>query len=85
VQPDSRTLTMMAAGPRGTTLARGFEFDACLGPTTSQQAMFVGVGVPQLLDAALTGYACTIFAYGQVGGRCPEATASSCGQPRGVQ
>jgi hypothetical protein len=76
---------MMAAGPRGTTLARGFEFDACLGPTTSQQAMFVGVGVPQLLDAALTGYACTIFAYGQVGGRCPEATASSCGQPRGVQ
>jgi hypothetical protein len=48
-------------------MQREFSFHACLGPDVSQAEVMELVGLPQLLDAALSGYHVCIFAYGQTG------------------
>jgi len=46
---------------------REFELDACLGPEASQDDVFEACRVAELTEAALEGYAVTIFAFGQTG------------------
>ena len=53
--------------PPPTTLSRRFEFDAVLDPSASQVQVFEQSGVKEYCDAALQGYAATVFAYGQTG------------------
>jgi hypothetical protein len=50
-----------------TTTTRLFEFDAVLPPRCEQAAVFDCSGVKEYIDAALQGYAATVFAYGQTG------------------
>ena len=50
-------------GPR----ARSFSFDSVHERTTTQEELFMGCGMPELLEAALDGYTSTVFAYGQTG------------------
>ena len=47
--------------------SRDYNFDKIANQMTSQEDMFRGCGINNLLDAAVSGYACTIFAYGQTG------------------
>ena len=48
-------------------MQRDFAFHACLGPEVNQADVLHMCGIPQLLDAALSGYNVTVFAYGQTG------------------
>lgn len=66
VEEGGQNLMVVVPGPRGAKLSRRFAFNACLPPSVSQPEVFSMVGVPQLLEAAMQGYACTVFAYGQV-------------------
>lgn len=61
------TLQALSSNPGGSTLERDFQFHACLGPDSNQDDVMSYCGVPQLLEAALSGYNTTIFAYGQTG------------------
>lgn len=47
--------------------ARTFKFDACMGGDVSQSDLFEASGMEDLIEAALDGYAVTIFAFGQTG------------------
>ena len=58
---------VVVPGPAGSSMQRDFAFHACLGPDVSQSEVLQLCGVTQLLDAALSGYNVTIFAYGQTG------------------
>ena len=62
---DGRVLTL--TGGEGGTHAgsRRFAFDAAFSGSAGQEALFSHV-LP-LVDAAVAGYNCTIFAYGQTG------------------
>ncbi|XP_036379651.1 kinesin-like protein KIF12 [Megalops cyprinoides] len=46
---------------------RAFSFDVILGPETSQEDVFEDCGVKRLVDMAIQGYSCTVFAFGQTG------------------
>ena len=73
---DGRTLQISTLGepgalspltsPRGSR-ARSLAFDSVHEGTTSQEELFRGCGMPELLEAALDGYTATVFAYGQTG------------------
>lgn len=52
---------------RGRGDARTFAFDACLGGNLSQADVFDIAGLQELIEAALDGYAVTVFAFGQTG------------------
>ncbi|KAG2428082.1 hypothetical protein HYH02_014473 [Chlamydomonas schloesseri] len=68
VQVTSNTaVKVVVPGPAGTSMQKDFAFHACLGPEVSQSDVLHLCGVPQLLDAALSGYNVTVFAYGQTG------------------
>ena len=58
---------VVVPGPAGNKMQRDFAFHACLGPDVNQADVMHMCGIPQLLDAALSGYNVTIFAYGQTG------------------
>jgi hypothetical protein len=58
---------VVVPGPAGNKMQRDFAFHACLGPGVNQSDVMHMCGIPQLLDAALSGYNVTIFAYGQTG------------------
>eukprot|EP00232_Nephroselmis_pyriformis_P019793 CAMPEP_0182887266 /NCGR_PEP_ID=MMETSP0034_2-20130328/20720_1 /TAXON_ID=156128 /ORGANISM="Nephroselmis pyriformis, Strain CCMP717" /LENGTH=441 /DNA_ID=CAMNT_0025020625 /DNA_START=24 /DNA_END=1345 /DNA_ORIENTATION=+ len=47
--------------------ARAFEFDACLGPESTQEEVYAACHLNSLVDAALDGYSVTVFAFGQTG------------------
>ena len=72
---DGRTLTLDLDMAGGNSIAwpvrgprmRSFSFDSVHDRATTQEDLFVGCGMPELLDAALDGYTSTIFAYGQTG------------------
>lgn len=64
---DACCLQIVVPGPAGNKMQRDFQFHACLGPEVSQADVINLCGVPQLLDAAMSGYNVTIFAYGQTG------------------
>ena len=58
---------VVVPGPAGHKMQRDFAFHACLGPEVNQSDVLHMCGIPQLLDAALSGYNVTVFAYGQTG------------------
>ena len=69
---DGRTVSVQMAdgtdstgGPRGMT--KDFSFQAVVGEHAGQGDFFEASGAKRLLDAAMDGYASTIFAYGQTG------------------
>lgn len=69
---DGRTVSVQMAdgtdstgGPRGMT--KDFSFQAVVGEDAGQGDFFEASGAKRLLDAAMDGYASTIFAYGQTG------------------
>mmetsp|Transcript_24646 Transcript_24646/g.67171 ORF Transcript_24646/g.67171 Transcript_24646/m.67171 type:complete len:806 (+) Transcript_24646:283-2700(+) len=47
--------------------AKSYSFDACLPGKTTQAELFETCGMHELVEAALDGYAVTIFAFGQTG------------------
>lgn len=72
VHCDGRTVSVQMAdgtdstgGPRGMT--KDFSFQALVGEDAGQGDFFEASGAKRLLDAAMDGYASTIFAYGQTG------------------
>ena len=72
VHCDGRTVSVQMAdgtdstgGPRGMT--KDFSFQAVVTEDAGQGEFFEASGAKRLLDAALDGYASTIFAYGQTG------------------
>ena len=46
---------------------RNFRFNYVLPEKASQQQLYDAVGINELLESALDGYAVTVFAYGQTG------------------
>ena len=56
-----------AGGGRAAETRREFELDACLGGEASQEDVFEACRVAELTEAALEGYAVTVFAFGQTG------------------
>jgi len=67
VAEDNSYIKVVVPGPAGNKMQRDFAFHACLGPGVNQSDVMHMCGIPQLLDAALSGYNVTIFAYGQTG------------------
>ncbi|CAM9676336.1 unnamed protein product [Chrysoparadoxa australica] len=47
--------------------SQGYSFDLCAHEGFSQSELFNACGLLTLLDAAVDGYACTVFAYGATG------------------
>ncbi|XP_036801433.1 kinesin-like protein KIF12 [Oncorhynchus mykiss] len=60
--PDQHSLLVGASGQE-----RAFVFDVVLGPESSQHAMFQECGMTRLIDMAVQGFCCTVFAFGQTG------------------
>eukprot|EP00063_Salmo_salar_P076338 XP_014051173.1 PREDICTED: kinesin-like protein KIF12 [Salmo salar] len=60
--PDQHSLLVGASGQE-----RAFAFDVVLGPESSQHAMFQECGMTRLIDMAVQGFCCTVFAFGQTG------------------
>ena len=67
------------AGRAQTALA--YQFEKCFGQETTQEEMFDGCGVKELLDHALEGYSATVFAYGPTGS---GKTFSVTGRPESI-
>eukprot|EP00854_Cymbomonas_tetramitiformis_P003449 gene3449-4334_t len=67
IPEDARSVDVVVPGPRGATMSRNFAFHACLPPSITQPDVFARIGVRQLLEATIAGYACTVLAYGQTG------------------
>jgi hypothetical protein len=67
------------AGRAQTALA--YQFEKCFGQETTQEEMFDGCGVKELLDHALEGYSATVFAYGPTGS---GKTFSVTGKPESI-
>ncbi|GAX83449.1 hypothetical protein CEUSTIGMA_g10874.t1 [Chlamydomonas eustigma] len=67
VAEDNSCVKVVVPGPAGNKMQRDFAFHACLGPDVDQGDVLHMCGIPQLLDAALSGYNVTVFAYGQTG------------------
>lgn len=61
------TASRSSVESEGSVTSRTFQLDAVLGPSSSQQQVFESSGVRDYLNAALDGYAATVFAYGQTG------------------
>ncbi|KAG2374362.1 hypothetical protein C9374_010932 [Naegleria lovaniensis] len=53
--------------PKGNNRDKGFTFDRCFGPDSTQDEVFSESGISDLLKYAIDGYASTVFAYGQTG------------------
>ncbi|WIA39218.1 hypothetical protein OEZ86_005342 [Tetradesmus obliquus] len=47
--------------------AKAYTFDACLTGSTTQAQLFDTCGIDELVEAAVDGYCCTVFAFGQTG------------------
>jgi len=62
--------------------ARVFEFDACLGPAASQADVFKACKIAEMVDAALEGFAVTVFAFGQTGAGKTHTISGSQGAMR---
>ncbi|XP_069040412.1 kinesin-like protein KIF12 isoform X2 [Lepisosteus oculatus] len=60
--PDRRTLLVSHGGQD-----RAFTFDVVLEPGSGQHEVFEECGVKRLVDMALEGFSCTVFAFGQTG------------------
>lgn len=53
-------------GPLGKKISKSYTFDRVFGMYSTQKEVFEGVVRP-IVDEALAGFNCTIFAYGQTG------------------
>lgn len=62
---DNKTLTV-CFGPAGKKVSKNYAFEKCFGAQASQEEVFESVARP-IVNEALAGYNCTIFAYGQTG------------------
>ncbi|XP_048836803.1 kinesin-like protein KIF12 isoform X2 [Brienomyrus brachyistius] len=60
--PDQRHLLVCHGGRE-----KAFSFDVVLGPQSSQQDVFEECGIKKLIDMAIVGFSCTVFAFGQTG------------------
>nr|XP_023699761.1 kinesin-like protein KIF12 isoform X2 [Paramormyrops kingsleyae] len=60
--PDQRHLLVCHGGRE-----KAFSFDVVLGPQSSQQDVFEECGMKKLIDMAIVGFSCTVFAFGQTG------------------
>jgi kinesin family protein 11 len=56
----------VAFGPNGKKISKSYTFDKVFGMYSTQKEVFQGVVRP-IVDEALAGFNCTIFAYGQTG------------------
>lgn len=56
---------------------KSFFFDAVFGDRSAQERVYEVCGAP-LVESVLQGYNGTIFAYGQVKGRNPDARGRKC-------
>ena len=59
----------MKATVRGSTrtIDKRFKFDHIFDQSVTQEEVFKGVRMPQMLEGVLDGYHATVFAYGQTG------------------
>jgi kinesin family protein 11 len=62
---ENRSLKV-AFGPNGKKISKSYTFDKVFGMYSTQKEVFEGVVRP-IVDEALAGFNCTIFAYGQTG------------------
>jgi kinesin family member 11 len=62
---DNKTLTV-SFGPPGKKVSKNYAFEKCFGAQATQEEVFESVARP-IVNEALAGYNCTIFAYGQTG------------------
>jgi hypothetical protein len=67
VLPDARTMHAVVNRSGDKETIRQFNFDYVSGPDVSQKIFFDNSGVKTLLDSALRGINCSIFAYGMTG------------------
>eukprot|EP00798_Chlamydomonas_sp_ICE-L_P004752 gene4752-34501_t len=47
--------------------AKRFQYDSVFDTDTTQDELYKGAGIPELVEAAVAGYHSTVFAYGQTG------------------
>lgn len=64
-EADNKTLTV-CFGPPGKKVSKNYAFEKCFGAQSTQEEVFESVARP-IVNEALAGYNCTIFAYGQTG------------------
>jgi kinesin family member 11 len=62
---DNKSLTL-SFGPPGKKTAKNYAFEKCFDAQATQEDIFESVARP-VVNEALAGYNCTIFAYGQTG------------------
>jgi len=67
-------------GSRAQT-ALAYQFERCFGQETTQEELFEGCGVKEMLDHVLEGYSATVFAYGPTGS---GKTFSVTGRPDSI-
>ena len=65
--PDPTALHAVVGRQGDKEVLRSYRFSSVCGPGTSQEAFFDSSGVRGLIDEALEGINCSVFAYGQVG------------------
>lgn len=65
--PDPTGLHAVVGRQGDKEVLRSYRFSSVCGPGTSQEAFFDSSGVRGLIDEALEGINCSVFAYGQVG------------------
>ena len=64
---DSENKTLKVSfGPTGKKISKNYTFDKVFGMYSTQEEVFESVVRP-IVDEALAGFNCTIFAYGQTG------------------
>lgn len=67
IQCDSaQKLITVSTGPAGKKTSKSFNFDKVFGMYSTQEEIFDQMVKP-IVDEALAGFNCTIFAYGQTG------------------
>ena len=64
-QPEAKNISV-AYGPPGKKITKAYNFDRVFGMYSTQEEVFSTVVRP-IVDEALAGFNCTIFAYGQTG------------------
>lgn len=62
---DNKSFTV-SFGPLGKKITKNYAFEKCFGAQSTQEEVFESVARP-IVEEALQGFNCTIFAYGQTG------------------
>lgn len=75
--PDGRSVELRT--PNGEL--KSFTFERAFDADTTQERFFHNAGVPALIDSALSGYASTVFAFGQTGAGKTFTMAGTAGAP----